>query len=195
MIHGKFVSVHRLFTFIQVPLSNERHPWMTLRHSSSLYRQKSCLLCRSLETYPTLSEFLRPNSEIDCRAAFVCLNGLAMGSYIHTCGNLHESLLLAIQGTIAYAISPHAVLTDWTARTTSCGCIAVFDYKRNAQASDTLSSIEAHIGPGRLKRVGSLSQPKAPLKSAIESGKGLPRRTRLQIPDPTRADLPRIYLS
>jgi hypothetical protein len=96
-----------------------------------------------------------------------------MGSYIHTCGNLHESLLLAIQGTIAYAISPHAVLTDWTARTTSCRCIAVFDYKRNAQANDTLSSIEAHIGPERLKRVGSLSQPKAPLKSAIENGKGL----------------------
>ena len=56
---------------------------------------------------------------------------------------------IAIQGTIAYAMSPHAVLTDSTARAASYGCIAVFDCKCNAQASDTLSSIEAHIGPGR----------------------------------------------
>jgi hypothetical protein len=52
-----------------------------------------------------------------------------MWSYVHTCGSLHENLLLALQGTIAYAMSPHVALTDWTARAASCGCIAVFDCK------------------------------------------------------------------
>jgi hypothetical protein len=87
-------------------------------------------------------------------------------------------LLLAIQGTIAYAMSLHAVLTDdWTARAASCGCTAVFDYKCNAQANDTLSSIEAHIELGRLKGL-----PKKRLFNRQLKTERTPRRTQLQNP-------------
>ena len=121
---------------------------MTLRRGSSLRRQNPILFDIPLKTPLHQANFFRP-THIDYHAAFVYLNGLVTWSYIHTCGSLQRILLLAIQGTIAHAMSPYAALAYSTARAASCGYIAIFDYKCDAQAGDTLSSIEAHIGPER----------------------------------------------